>query len=227
MTHPWTDRLSDYVDGELEGQELRELEAHVSACAECRETLVELRAVVARAASAAAIEPARDLWPEIEARIAEAPAPRVLALEPRRRFGLFREFTLTFPQLAAAGFLVAVLSGAGVWFALSQARGPAMDRAASLPTTPSGSVDAVPVSGYERTIAELEGVLEQNRHRLDAGTVAVLEDNLAIIDAAIGDSRRALAADPASPYLYRHLDRQMRQKVDLLRQAAVYAYAGN
>ena len=43
---------------------------------------------------------------------------------------------------------------------------------------------------------------------------------MATIDRAIADARAALAADPANAYLHRHLDRTMKQKLDLLQQAA-------
>ena len=55
---------------------------------------------------------------------------------------------------------------------------------------------------------------------LDTSTVRVLEQNLELIDRAIRDAERALAADPGNAYLNAHLARTMRQKIDLLRQAA-------
>ena len=46
-TH-WTDRLSDYLDGELPPAERNSLEAHLETCAECARVLEELRTVVSR-----------------------------------------------------------------------------------------------------------------------------------------------------------------------------------
>lgn len=51
MTDKWTDRLSDYIDDELDPEERRALEAHLAGCAVCRETLAELNAVVGRGAA--------------------------------------------------------------------------------------------------------------------------------------------------------------------------------
>jgi hypothetical protein len=48
----------------------------------------------------------------------------------------------------------------------------------------------------------------------------VLEQNLAVIDAAIAQARRAVAADSANLYLNSHLAATMRRKLELLRQAA-------
>ena len=73
---------------------------------------------------------------------------------------------------------------------------------------------------YDAAVADLQRVLEQGRGTLDTTTVRVLERNLALIDRAIADARRALAADPSNSYLNAHLARTMRRKIDLLRQAA-------
>ena len=52
-------------------------------------------------------------------------------------------------------------------------------------------------------------VLQQNRARLDPQTVRMVEANLEVIDAAIIQARRALAADPSNAYLNGHLAEQM------------------
>src|SRR3989442_1052029 len=71
------------------------------------------------------------------------------------------------------------------------------------------------------TLEELEGALVEGRRtgRLDSTTVRILERNLATIDTAIAQARRALAADPGSAYLNHHLADTMRRKLELLRQA--------
>jgi len=124
-----------------------------------------------------------------------------------------------------------VLSGGAAWWLL---RAPAgTPGGAPVASQDESGLDAAAAGafpgegGYETTIADLERTLERGEGRLDPGTVRVLRDNLAIIDAAIADSRRALAADPESPYLYRHLNQQMQRKVDLLQQATVYAFAND
>ena len=231
MNHPWTDRLSDYLDEELDAHEREAFESHIATCDECRETVAQLRQVVARAGALETPGPERDLWAGIAERIGDEPASEmqkvipIASTKPRWRMP---EFTLSAPQLVAAGMLIAVLSSAAVWFAL---RGSVEDTPAGagnpIATTLPGGIDALPVSGYEQTIADLEGTLKESRTRLDPATVEILEQNLAIIDAAIAQSREALVADPASSYLYRHLNQQMQQKVDLLEQAAQYAYASN
>jgi hypothetical protein len=230
MSHPWTDKLSDYLDQELDAHDREAVERHIATCSACHGTLAELRQVMARAETLEPRMPERDLWAGIADRIGADPAhevPKVIPFESKRPRWWAPRFTLSAPQLVAAGMLIAVLSSAGVWFAM---RGPMTGAGPAGELDPiadmqSSGIDALPVSGYERTIGDLEGTLAQNRSRLDPTTIAILEQNLAIIDAAIADSREALVADPASAYLYRHLNRQMQQKVDLLEQATQYAYA--
>ena len=55
---------------------------------------------------------------------------------------------------------------------------------------------------------------------LDSSTIAIVEQNLQIIDRAIDQAREALAADPANTYLSGHLVEARRRKLDLLRRAA-------
>ena len=69
-------------------------------------------------------------------------------------------------------------------------------------------------------LAHLEATLTAARDRLDPTTVRILEKNLDVIDRAIQDSRKALATDPANPFLREHLDRAYQDKVDYLREAA-------
>ena len=45
------------------------------------------------------------------------------------------------------------------------------------------------------------------------------------IDLATTQARQALAADPANPYLKEYLSKTMRKKVELLKQATVFATA--
>ncbi len=69
MNDVWTDRLSDYLDGELSERDCRALERHLGECAECEATLAELRSVVGEARLLADEPPEVDLWPAIAARI--------------------------------------------------------------------------------------------------------------------------------------------------------------
>ena len=65
MKDQWTDRLSEYLDGELAGSERTALEAHLASCGNCRATLEELRRVVGRARALDDRLPTAVLWPGI------------------------------------------------------------------------------------------------------------------------------------------------------------------
>jgi hypothetical protein len=74
---------------------------------------------------------------------------------------------------------------------------------------------------YDRQIGALRRIVEQRRDQVDSTTLAVLERNLRIIDAAISESRAALARDSRSAFLRQQLDRALDHKVELLRTAAL------
>jgi anti-sigma factor RsiW len=220
MSDQWTDRLSEYLDGEMKGSERAFLEAHLERCEDCQETLAGLRRVVMRARSLEDRAPATDLWAGVAERIG-APAPRTAVLPTRRRF------TFSLPQLLAAGIALAVLSAGGAWMLH-----PGVPTVAHQPVPgQEGSMIITPVTvptaaqSYDAAVQDLEEVLAHGRGRLDTATVRVLEQNLALIDRAIAEARRAVAADSANVYLNTHLAETMRRKVDLLRQAAALVSA--
>src|SRR4029079_828701 len=67
----WTDKLSEFLDGELAADEQRAFEAHLRGCTSCAAVLADLKRVVARAQQAGAVPrpPSADLWAGIAARI--------------------------------------------------------------------------------------------------------------------------------------------------------------
>lgn len=135
MHDEWTDRLSEYLDGELSADEQRAVESHLRACAPCAAVLNDLKRVVARAqaAGAAARPPQADLWAGIAERIdaertwavGARPADNVTSIRARAP----RRIAFTLPQLAAAAIVVAAVSGGLVW---------------QLRPAPSGTPEGVP-----------------------------------------------------------------------------------
>jgi len=231
----WTDRLSEYVDGELEGDDLRGMEEHLAGCATCGDVLAGLRDVKAAAGRLGDIQPARDLWPGIAAGLSGASRDvDVIALpvggprapgrrEPLRPTGVF----LTVRQLAAAAVVLISMSAAATWWAgVGVATHPGSDVALDAsPLSPVTAVADVPGPSPEMAgeLHALEETLAQARARLDPNTVRILEKNLGVIQRAIDESVQALAVDPDNAFLLEHLQRAYREKADFLREAASLA----
>lgn len=225
MTDQWTDRLSEYLDGELPDAERTALEQHLGSCADCRAAVLDLRRVVRWAREAPSAEPG-NLWPDIAARIG-AVSPKVRSLDAHRAR---RQVAFTLPQLATAAALLIAIAGGGAW-SLARSVGTAPTAPIATTAAPSTGI-ALPAglptraeASYNAAVADLEAALAAGRDRLSPTTVATLERNLARIDQAIAEARRALAGDPANAYLNSHLATTMQQKLDVLQQAATLARA--
>jgi len=217
--------LSAYVDGELAGEALARIEAHVLACDACRASVDDLRAVTTTARALVDARPATDLWPGIARRIGAVPplefpqharrqAPAVMRI---RRAGW--RISLSWPQLLAAAACVAVLSGGAVWWGLTS-QSATIREAGGLGGSVQATAADYEIQRYDSAVADLQAVLDHNHDRLDPETVRTVESNLAIIDAAIAQARRALLADPSNPYLNGHLADQMKRKIRVLQQTA-------
>jgi hypothetical protein len=74
---------------------------------------------------------------------------------------------------------------------------------------------------YGKEIEMLQLIVSQRKSQFDSSTIAIIEKNLQIIDAAIAQSRAALARDPASRLLSEQLTHALDKKVELLRTAAL------
>ena len=213
MNDQWMNRLSDYLDGELDSSERAALEAHLATCGQCYAALGELRQVVARAKSLQDTLPATDLWTGIRAQI--VPARAAVTAHPRIRPSA-RRFSFTVPQLLAASIALVLLSGGSAWLAVRQ--GPTNTPEPIAVTRPAGTRVASWAGSTDIAVGELEAALTQNEKRLDSTTVRIVRKNLAIINRAIAEARIALRNDPGNAYLNLHLADTMRRKVELLRR---------
>jgi hypothetical protein len=74
---------------------------------------------------------------------------------------------------------------------------------------------------YGDEIARLQKVITERRRELDPATVTVIEQSLKIIDAAVRQSRAALARDPKSGFLTDQLNNALDKKIELLRTVAL------
>lgn len=159
------------------------------------------------------IEPQRDLWPAIQARIetGKVVAGRFESPRPQRawlhRYGLLA---------AAASLLVVVSSATTAWW-LRGDRAPAPEAAATV--APAGWSEFIDAErAYQTVTDDLLLALQTRRDSLAPETVRVVEENLRLIDQAIREARAALERDPANAGLATKVTDIYRRRVDFLRQ---------
>ncbi len=209
--HIAEERVHDYVDDMLSPDERRDVAAHLAGCAPCRAEVDAVTALRnAARALAPGIAPAVDFWPSIASRL--EPELRVLP-SPRALF--------VHRALAAAAAVAVILTA--LW---------TTDRLGGAPA-PGGNPDpahavlarmemAAAEAHYESAASDLRRALDARRSGLAAETAAVIEKNLDIIDAALDESRKALAADPANRTLTDLVASAHRRKVEFLQLALNY-----
>lgn len=207
MTCTELDQLLDgYLEETLDPTRRAELEAHLRGCEACRILTAQMRGVVASAAALPrSVRPPHNLWPDIAERLASRSTRPPVRSIPWRRWA---------PVAVAAVLLIAVT--AVVTARLSRSEAPV---AATAPPVQPYIEGFAADREYVLAAEDLERVLAEGRGRLAPATVAVLERNLALIDAAIVEARAALEADPANADLRALLWGAHRQKLDLLDRA--------
>lgn len=127
-------------------------------------------------------------------------------------------------RVAAAAVLLVAASSAITTLVLRSGEGTG-------PTVVAGTASAaiLPAAvaeaeeGYLASVRELSVALDVARQELSPRTIAIVERNLALIDAAIAESREALVRDPGNRVLLDVLAGTYRQKLELLRRAAQLA----
>jgi anti-sigma-K factor RskA len=205
--------LDDHVDGLLSAEQNAELEAHLADCAACRDELAQLRDLLAQtAALPAELLPERDLWAGIAAEIepsssaARQPTPVVTPPWHTRPRVL----------LLAAALLVGTTA---VVTRLLDSPAPAPSVAVAPEPAPAPLAPLAWEQEMTTASTALSQTLDARKGDLRPATVAILEDNLAIIDSAIEECRAALDGDPANTDLEGALFEAWQRKVGLLERA--------
>ena len=238
MTHERTlELLDDFVSGELEPREEREVRRHLMQCDPCRAEEQALRALLDHAAALPdEVMPASDLWqriaPRLEARTAVAasavdtermPEVRVIGPRPVRPLPWWMLAAAAIALMVTTSFATLRFAGRGAepapaTLATQEAQPPRTGTTAA--GTPTALAAFRPAEQeYEKAITELQAALQARRGQLAPQTVATIEANLRIIDQAIRESRAALAADPNRPELAEMLSDAYKAKLGVLRQA--------
>ena len=227
MHEEWTDKLSDYLDGELSEAESRAVEAHLRDCAHCAGVLNDLKRVVARAQASgqSARPPQADLWAGIAERIDARHAPDAIAglPSPVGKVAAFRgrasrRIAFTLPQLAAAAALVAAVSGGIAW----QLR-PASGAPEGAPYAASGAPEGAARDQSQAADSPTD-VGRPFRGAEDAVRVETVGLADAQYDAAVVDLEKALKAgrgklDPSTVAVVEHNLQIIDQAISQAREA--------
>ena len=164
------------------------------------------------------IDPPEGVWTAIKAEIEKPGAIEKSSLHRTPHIWQKPAF------LIAAGFALVALSSLVTMEAMKdrdvvQAPSATVNRKSGNETGPATFAEFVSIENdYIRSANQLSAVLETERGSLSPETVAKLKQSLAIIDGAIIEARRALAADPANRALVEMLNTSYNQKIDLLKR---------
>ncbi len=193
MSDVWSERLSEYLDGELAPDRRAALEAHLRDCPACRQELEALRRTTARLEAAPDREPEKDLWPEIH---------RALELEPRSEPSPASRHR--WRAAIAAGLAVLAIGAVALRWG---------DRRADEMAAPGMASPGDMVAGYRMAVADWHRALEKAHWppALDADLRAETE----AFDRAVEETLKALRADPDDAELRAYL-------IDMLRAQLRY-----
>jgi anti-sigma factor RsiW len=248
MTHDaFNEQLMAFLEGDLDDARHSAMERHAQNCAECGALLADLRSIRVEASKLPVLTPSRDLWAGIAARI-EAPVVPIASATPATAFPAAKRPLVSqrwIMRAAMAASLVGAVSLGYFGAMRTQTSVAAVDTLAITLAEPAlaaaGGVDSLNVSetvappapgavsaqlavatlaaDYDREIVRLRKLVDERRNQMDPVTVAVIEKNLTVIDAAITESKKAIARDPASRFLIEALNASLESKVELLRVA--------
>jgi hypothetical protein len=151
MIDGWSDRLSEYLDGELSPDEAAKLELHLRDCPACRQSLTELKTMVARLAADPGLP-------------ADQPTDREWQAIRRAISGTRRRWMI--PAVIAAS-----LAGLAIAGALLRSREPLRVEAAAVPTfyvQATGELEAILRDNKARLRPETVTALEQSLAAIDS-----------------------------------------------------------
>jgi hypothetical protein len=183
------------------------------------EMLTELRKMTAQLPRE--IAPPEDAWKRIKGQI---DLDTLLVTMPLHRHD--RAWWQRPAFLAAAGLML--VAGASLTTALVIGRRmipsptPVASAPVPAPQPAAGTLAEFTAleNDYIATANTLSELIQTGRTSLSPETIAKLNESLRVIDAAIIEARRALAADPANKTLIEMLTTSYTQKVDLLRRTS-------
>jgi hypothetical protein len=214
------------IEGDLDPEQQRALEAHAATCAACRTLTADLEAIRDAGGVLERRTPSKDVWARIALQLTAEPAFQQATATRRAHeaeVAAARTRHWNWPVLAmAASLLIALVTGSLYVVNLSRPAAPATKAAAPGNATSGELVQSIEneldqaAAHYEKAIAGLEQVANASDSPLDPELMTTLKANLGVIDQAINESRTALKAQPANQLAQESLFEAFRRKVALL-----------
>lgn len=216
--HTYDDVLDDYVNGARSASSggpdtrLSAFESHLAGCARCQALVADFTSIRRAAAALDEHVPPARLWAKVAGSIDQRERQRWWHRPLQERFPVWI-------PVALAASLAILVGGSGWLMSRVDGTGSGADVAA-----PAAEATVRPAEQhYDEAIAGLQRIADAQTAALDPGTRAVLQDSLAVIDRAIGESRAALAAEPASALAQESLLDVLDTKVALLQDTVALA----
>ncbi len=203
----YKDWLGDYVDGTLGDSERRLLETHLAACEPCRTMVEDLGRVKEAARALPRLIPPESAWRRIEVSLR--------AQEPK---SFPRGLRLSSPALAMAASALILIGTAGLFMWWSSFTSSTEDADPSELANYVVNELELAETHYVNAITGLEQIVQKEKQEptLDPQLMAILNDNLELIELAIGESRAAAQEDPESIVARESLLGALRNKLTLL-----------
>lgn len=209
--------LSAHLDGDLPAGQSAEVQAHLDACADCRDALAQLKALAGAARRLGPAEPPPTLWMAVEGAMDRHDRPWWRSL---RLFGVG----------AMAGAAAVSVAALGLSWQAHRAAGRSTAEVAPPPAVaaqvaPDPLLDeaeaelARAAADYERSIEKLRSLLEREEPRWSPEERARCADRLAQLDEAIAHSRELARRTPGDTTGSDQLFAAYRQKIEFLAEA--------
>lgn len=222
MSEHLTDsQLHDLCDEALPKSVIQAMRQHLDGCANCRDRVVRLEALLAAAATAPTeIPPPEDLWPSLRGRIESGKMAAIIG-EPSGPTPTRPWWTTTGAALTTAALLVLVTATVTAVLVAPepQAADPGAESGLLVAPANAPAELSMLITNYEGLTNRLAREFARIRQRLPPDAVATVEVNLQVIDAALAEIQGVIAQEPHNAALLELLATIYRQKVSVLEHA--------